>query len=230
MSARFFVLIMILSCLTTTAWAADPFDRTCMANKKVIEGAMEMFEMDGTGSANMDTLINEGYLRAMPQCRGGVGYRIQSREIICLFHDQGAVPAAEPTETAADPEPEEVDHEAAVPATETPSSQPAVSESPGDAETCQKFLQKLALGFAQRFEAVAAIRPLSMQALVDEGMMKRIPHCPCDDQTALTITRSNAVGTSRAEGQGQYSSIQINIFCSLHGSSTQVTPEKRSRD
>lgn len=52
--------------------------KSCVANMKTIEGAVELYRMENGGVPSIDvyTLQNRGYLKGVPQCPEGYGYQI----------------------------------------------------------------------------------------------------------------------------------------------------------
>lgn len=54
-----------------------PVDRACQANQRVIQGAVEMYNMDHQtmmDTLDLDVLVKDGYLKTRPACRSGKEY------------------------------------------------------------------------------------------------------------------------------------------------------------
>lgn len=69
--------------------------RSCVANMKTIEGAVELYQMENGSVTSIDvnTLQRMGYLKAAPQCPDGYGYQIEIArgtggmiDVICPKH------------------------------------------------------------------------------------------------------------------------------------------------
>lgn len=191
--------------------------RGCDANKRTIEGAVELFIMERSaaeaGSVTVEALTSDGYLRTAPVCPAGGAYRIVMGQeggvpvpaVLCSVHDgeteDGPVDAPAATEPAAVPArgDGEVD-----PVAILQGARPVYSTPEGAAKGCLANLRTL-VGAA---ELQAIVHPPTVAetttpaALKAGGYLLSDIDCPAGGEYTIEISPAGVKAACSVHGTG----------------------------